>query len=465
MNSIQLLGTDLLHFTEKIFALFYDSFGEGFDLGSFEDRLITELQDLGCEILKRILEVLDEYFLEHPLERENWRVLRGPEPKTILTNLGEVVYNRRYYKNAVTGAYCHIVDYVCGIAPHEHVAPGLKAKIAAKAAEMPYRKAAEDTPVTKQTVHNILKKLRIENDQVDLPAKKVVKTLYIEADEDHVALQNGKSLILPIIYVHEGWIQENSRRKLINPFYLSKVEDTEELWYQILDYIYNHYDFEKLEEIFIGGDGAGWIRKGLTIIPKTHYVLDRFHLRKYLRKASLGNNEAFKTLVELTNDCNWDTLFKVLTALKEAGETKQQKQRVKECLRYVQNNWDGIENYKKYANKLCGVSAEGHVSHILADRISSRPKGWCKVCVDKIAKLRVLLANGIDIRKYIMNKLKMNIRLEEKELVGGETNQYQRVRMQRGAKVKYEKYFNARMPSLAGINNNLDSFLLKNCML
>lgn len=35
-----------------------------------------------------------------------------------------------------------------------------------------------------------------------------------------------------------------------------------------------------------------------------------------------------------------------------------------------------------------GCSAEGHVSHILSDRLSSRPKGWSKTGADRMSKLR-----------------------------------------------------------------------------
>lgn len=34
--------------------------------------------------------------------------------------------------------------------------------------------------------------------------KKIVKTLYIEADEDYVALQDGKCIEPKRVYVHEG---------------------------------------------------------------------------------------------------------------------------------------------------------------------------------------------------------------------------------------------------------------------
>ena len=291
------------------------------------------------------------------------------------------------------------MDYISGIAAYERVAPSLKATLAARAAEMSYRKAAEGTPVTKQTVHNILKNLSLENEEIkrEPSEKKELKTIYVEADEDHVALQNGKRTILPLIYVHEGWHKENGRRSLINPFYISGLESPEELWFLTLDYIYNHYDFDKIEQIFIGGDGARWIRNATTIIPKSKYVLDRFHLVRYLRRASLGNNDVFNSLLGLVKDCDLDRLQTVLKALIESVDDEKDRKKVKDCLSYVKNNWDGIEVYKKHADKLCGVSAEGHVSHVLADRVSSRPKGWSKACLDKIARLRTLFANGVDV--------------------------------------------------------------------
>lgn len=45
-----------------------------------------------------------------------------------------------------------------------------------------------------------------------------------------------------------------------------------------------------------------------------------------------------------------------------------------------------------------GCSAEGHVSHILSDRLSSRPLGWSVENMENIAQLRVMKANGQVIR-------------------------------------------------------------------
>ena len=44
-----------------------------------------------------------------------------------------------------------------------------------------------------------------------------------------------------------------------------------------------------------------------------------------------------------------------------------------------------------------GCSAEGHISHILASRMSSRPMGWTIDGANKLTKLRLYKLNGGDI--------------------------------------------------------------------
>lgn len=58
---------------------------------------------------------------------------------------------------------------------------------------------------------------------------------------------------------------------------------------------------------------------------------------------------------------------------------------------------------------VCGCSAESHVSHMLSDRLSSRPKGWSKTGADRISKLRCYAKNNgqekiIDLVRYSREK-------------------------------------------------------------
>ena len=59
-----------------------------------------------------------------------------------------------------------------------------------------------------------------------------------------------------------------------------------------------------------------------------------------------------------------------------------------------------------------GCSAEGHVSHVLSERLSSRPKGWSKTGADRMSKLRCYEKNYgrekiIELVKYSREKRKL----------------------------------------------------------
>lgn len=135
--------------------------------------------------------------------------------------------------------------------------------------------------------------------------KKVVDYLYIDADEDHVSLQfqknkrdlmkgeNGRknnSVMAKLVYVYEGIEKEapkSKRHKLINPYYFCGVcegKENQEFWDEIFEYVDNHYELSKVKKIYLNGDGGGWIKAGKNKISGITYVLEEFHLEKYLTK-------------------------------------------------------------------------------------------------------------------------------------------------------------------------------------
>ncbi len=77
---------------------------------------------------------------------------------------------------------------------------------------------------------------------------------------------------------------------------------------------------------------------------------------------------------------------------------------IKDSRRYIMNQCEGIKN--QYNKDYIGCSAEGHISHILADRLSSRPRAWSNIGVDQMSRLRVFKANGGDVYDLIINKQK-----------------------------------------------------------
>lgn len=64
---------------------------------SFETVLIEELDGLGCEILKLVIEELDRELKKDNSRKKEWVIERKGDVKTVLTPFGPVTYARTYY--------------------------------------------------------------------------------------------------------------------------------------------------------------------------------------------------------------------------------------------------------------------------------------------------------------------------------------------------------------------------------
>ena len=85
-----------------------------------------------------------------------------------------------------------------------------------------------------------------------------------------------------------------------------------------------------------------------------------------------------------------ETFEKILSVTESEGKRKT----VEAAKEYILGNWAGIMQWVKDKNKELECSAEGHISHVFADRMSSRPLGWCRTGVDKMSRLRIYERNG-----------------------------------------------------------------------
>ena len=88
--------------------------------------------------------------------------------------------------------------------------------------------------------------------------------------------------------------------------------------------------------------------------------------------------------------------------LKDFADSESKKEEIESARRYIMNNWNGITIYNTRGHEITGCSAEGHVSHVLSSRMSSRPLGWSKKGADNIARLRAFAWNGGNIYDLLM---------------------------------------------------------------
>jgi hypothetical protein len=192
---------------------------------SFSDMASCVQEDmnaLGISILEEIIRQYNQSIRESKGRKKSWHIVRKDERK-ILTNMGEVTICRDYYRHKKTGEHRYLLDNVLGLEPNDRIDTTSKVQLISHAEKGSYAKAAganRFATVNKQTVLNSIREAGTLIHRPKEELAKKVPVLYVEADEDHVAYQDGKSGDVKLIYVHEGIKHENKRGKLQEVFTL-----------------------------------------------------------------------------------------------------------------------------------------------------------------------------------------------------------------------------------------------------
>src|SRR5690606_35658310 len=131
---------------------------------AFQQELKKRVDELGSNLLKTVVEAVDERLRDQAQERAGWVVTKRNQEKEYLSPFGMVRYQRTYFKHH-SGAYRHLADEVVGLTPHARVDPVLKAQLAERAVAMSYGQAGrwsetEAWHVSKQTVMKVVRTVR-----------------------------------------------------------------------------------------------------------------------------------------------------------------------------------------------------------------------------------------------------------------------------------------------------------------
>jgi len=446
-NSIQQFNEFGVKEIEKVIKNFMEN--KDRNLGDLVLGLEKPLQELQRQIIKEMIEEIDEVYRRDKDRKKKYNIERNGDKNTILTTCGLVSYQRTYFKSRKTGKCEYLADKAFGITSHMRKSEDVSIKLIENAVDMSYRLSGEnatatDDIVSKQTVMKEIHELDIPNINLELKEKRKEKIIYINADEDHVSLQfhnkkgdlkeneNGykNNTVMPkLIYVFDGIKKEgpkSKRNQLINKHCFGGVySNNEKLWQEVMDYIDEVYEEEYIEKIYIMGDGASWIKTGVDVLgAKCRFVLDRFHFKQYITRATshLGEKaEYIRTCIddEISFE-NREGLKRIFRLIMEETESESKKEQVEKTRDYILNHWEAIIIRNDDPDARMGCSAEGNVSHIYSSRLSSRPLGWSKIGVDKMAKLRVYRQNGgkvYDLVKYQKKKQEREIKQEiQKEM-------------------------------------------------
>ena len=298
------------HFNEKsvpVFEKLEDEFLRNpSDIASYVTKLTEELHKTGIRMIEETLGYLDQMINESEARKLSWVVDRH-EAKQLITSLGSVNYSKTMFKDKEEGKRSYILDLIMGMDPHERMTEDAEARLLEETVQTSYRRGGEEASildkVSKQTVMKKIHALKFPSEDEALEEKKVVKVLFIDADEAHISLQyrnkkgdlvrnergrKNNNVIEKLVYCYEGIEEEapgSKRHKLINPHYFcsdSASEDNKDFWDRIYAYIDSHYDVGQIERIYVNGDGGSWMEEGKNGISGVVVTMDEFHLQKYL---------------------------------------------------------------------------------------------------------------------------------------------------------------------------------------
>ena len=400
------------------------------NIGEFVLEIGKPLLELQRNIISETIEDIDVAFRESEYRKKRYHIERSNMENSFISTCGEIKYKRTYYKNKKSGEYVYLADKACGISGNMRKSDDVVVEGLKHAVDSSYRISGEhatktDDVISKQAVMKDIHELDIPQYLPLVKEKKKVKKLYINADEDHVALQyfkekgdtkrtenrNRRNTVEPrIACIFEGIETEGScRKRLTGKHYVCGVySNSEGIWEEVLKYIDHVYEEECIEKIYIMGDGASWIKKGTEILgSKSRFVLDKFHLRQYIYKSINHLEDSTEDIKDYIYNAirseDKECLIRAFNTATNFAVGEYKKEEIRRTRRYIHNNWDAIVLPNNDEDARIGCSAEGQVSHMLSSRLSSRPLGWSVTGVDKISRIRAYCSNGgnvWDLVKY-----------------------------------------------------------------
>lgn len=406
----------------------------GGDVSSLTGAIKEFTDILGKELFSEIVTQIENLVFEDSKRKNQYESVRFGE-KSLITKNGKTTFERRFYKDNETGENVCLTDRILGLEKGERIDKKVKSEIIRKANDQSYNKSGKlvvpDMDISATTVMRNVRKNEwkmefSERAEVD---KIHSKNIFIQVDEDHVKERNKKGCTISkiiTIYTRKRTLTKPERipevkqvrKELVDKFtFAGLYKDTQEMWEDVAYYIDCTYKKDEIETAFIMGDGASYIKAGTEWIAKPVFVLDTFHLEKYIN--NLNYDEYIKTKLQeaieqfdpiSTESIMEEAIKKINKEIQENRElernTKSLENRlkkIKETKTYLMNQWSGIEAHDKYKDTLTGCCQEGQVHHTLSERMSTDAKVWCEDGINEMSQLRAFTQNGGDVYQKLID--------------------------------------------------------------
>lgn len=427
-----LIATNLYAYVDIIVDNFSLNINNNCNYFNFVNLLNNSTRNFILNTISSTFEEIDIQF-KNSLERKSrYYINKSNVSRTINTIFGTVTFKRTLYKYKFSNKYLFFIDNSFDLPKYDHYDPILKAIAINNAFQTSQAQSARDisayssdlsyfidkesiSNISRQCIFNWIKKWNVPNivpKSIDTP-----NTLYVMADEKYIGAQNiDNDIMVKCFVTFEDVLNVSKNRNFLsNRFTFSTCSNKP--WKEFIDIIALRYDFSKIKNIVLIGDGGTWIKTGLNELRLdscnvVNYYLCEFHFKQAIHHITSDKSER-NALLSIFNDYSKDDFITAVNII-----IKNEPDRIntiKQKLNYILNNYCYIKNM---LNSKIGSSMESHISHLIASFFASRPKGYSTKNIKKYLLLNDYKNNNINIFNLYLKtyKSKKSITINENTL-------------------------------------------------
>ncbi len=187
---------------------------------------------------------------------------------------------------------------------------------------------------------------------------------------------------------------KNGRTTLLDRHIFMTTSDRP--WKDFMNEIYDLYNYENFEDIYLLSDSGTWILSGaheLKLFEQNQVILNtcEFHVKEYINRLTRSKDKRKELIKSIYEDRNKKLFSRLTDEIIKDANNKEKKEKYKN---YMLKHWKAILNMKDREIK---SSMESHISHCIASHFGSRPKGYSRKRIEKYIKLEEYKLNGINI--------------------------------------------------------------------
>lgn len=394
------------------------------DFKDLEERVYKYFCNAACNFMEDILETMDEEIVKvRDKKRYRLKNSNGRE-NTIITLMGEVTYNRRYYRGVNEDGeifYGYLLDQMLGIKGKRKLSENVKESAVETATRLSFRKSAElinkksAYTLSPQTIWNALqetgdKAKALENRQVkkyisgELNGEKEVPLLFAEKDGVHLSIQGKgkgkkKKKEIKVAKVYEGWKKKTPGSKehtTTNRMYIAGFDDGKSFDVRVNTRIAGIYNTEKIENKIVNADGAAWTKEEQEYDASIIQQLDPFHIHQAIMRKIGDKKKATKMRKHINENRHEDAFFE-LEGIYDSEQDEKAREKIMDLMTYLSQN---VENLPKYTERGLTLPAgityrgmgtmEGSNHNVICDRMKNRGMSWSVAGAERMAKLLCL---------------------------------------------------------------------------